>query len=74
MGPSFASCRTRRVAKETFEQRQYKAWKSGHYPDPAFPDEMEVPYDDLMTTFADGLYTVIAKYRDYEDRVQSANL
>lgn len=39
----------------------------------AFPDEMEVPYVNLMTTFADGLYTVIAKYKDCENRVQSAS-
>lgn len=40
----------------------------GAMPDPAFPNEMAVPHVNLMTTFADGLYTVIAKCKDYENR------
>lgn len=39
----------------------------------AFPDEMEVPYVNLMSTFADGLYTVISKHKDFEVKVQQAN-
>lgn len=41
--------------------------------DPMFPDELEEPSVNLMTTFADGLYTVIAKYKDYDAKVQLAN-
>lgn len=39
----------------------------------AFSDEMEVPYVNLMATFADGLYTVIARYKDFEAGVQRAS-
>lgn len=39
----------------------------------AFPDEMEVPYVNLMSAFADGLYTVISNYKDCEARMQSAS-
>lgn len=35
-----------------------------------FTKEMEIPYVNLMTTFADGLYTVIASYKAYDAAIQ----
>lgn len=55
------------------------AWVQwGNYPRTAsrrlFTDEMETPYVNVMTTFADGLYTVVAKYQDYRAQVSLANV
>lgn len=35
-----------------------------------FTGEMEIPYVNLMTTFADGLYTVVASYKAYDAAIQ----
>ena len=35
-----------------------------------FTDEMEIPYVNLMTTFADGLYAVVASYKAYDMAIQ----
>lgn len=35
-----------------------------------FTKEMEIPYVNLMTTFADGLYTVVASYKAYDAAIQ----